>query len=254
MEYYDGTNWVTYTNSIAQGPPGTNGSTWLTGSNNPVSSEGVLNDFYLNSTTGEYYKKTSTSNWTIQGSLKGPQSETNKIIHGNWLKNTSGIHQFIVPDGVNFLKIELTGSFGGRGETLISPCDEDAGKEGGRALTVAYFLYVQKNDLLEFSIGINGSDLPAREKFKDCPIAKGKRGNDGSPTEIKYNGILICTIKGGDGGDGATITNTSEQFWFTGNNGILEENILSINESGFFNISSKINEKNNTIPSVFIRY
>jgi len=53
----------------AQGLPG---SQIFTGKGVPVSSLGSNNDFYLDNSTGNYYKKISNS-WTVQGNLVGPQ-------------------------------------------------------------------------------------------------------------------------------------------------------------------------------------
>lgn len=59
-----------------QGVPGAAGATWYTGSGAPSSGLGVVNDLYLNTATGDYYKKTNTSTWTLQGNLVGPQGPT----------------------------------------------------------------------------------------------------------------------------------------------------------------------------------
>jgi hypothetical protein len=58
-----------------QGVPGANGATWYNGAGAgaPSTGLGVVNDYYLNSSTGDYYKKTNTSVWTLQGNLTGPQ-------------------------------------------------------------------------------------------------------------------------------------------------------------------------------------
>ena len=57
----------------ATGPAGLNGSTWYTGTGSPSGALGTINDFYLNTSNGDYYKKTGASNWTIQANLTGPQ-------------------------------------------------------------------------------------------------------------------------------------------------------------------------------------
>lgn len=57
----------------AAGPPG---SVWWTGSGAPASGTGIVGDFYLNSANGDYYQKTGTSTWTLQGNIKGPTGAT----------------------------------------------------------------------------------------------------------------------------------------------------------------------------------
>jgi len=60
----------------ATGTNGTNGATWFTGSGAPASGTGSVNDLYLNTANGDYYKKTSFSVWTLQGNLTGPTGAT----------------------------------------------------------------------------------------------------------------------------------------------------------------------------------
>lgn len=55
------------------GTNGTNGATWYTGTVVPATTTGALNDLYLNTTTGDYYKKTGANAWTMQANLNGPQ-------------------------------------------------------------------------------------------------------------------------------------------------------------------------------------
>lgn len=62
----------------ADGSDGTNGSngvdgaTWYTGSGAPDNGAGAVNDLYINTANGDYYKKTGVSTWTLQGNLTGP--------------------------------------------------------------------------------------------------------------------------------------------------------------------------------------
>ena len=57
----------------ATGPDGTPGEVWFTGSSNPGAVSGAVNgDWYLNSTSGDYFELVSGT-WTLRGNLKGPQ-------------------------------------------------------------------------------------------------------------------------------------------------------------------------------------
>jgi len=58
------------------GPAGVDGATWLSGAGAPSGGVGVVNDFYLNTTNGDYHKKTGASTWTLQGNLTGPTGPT----------------------------------------------------------------------------------------------------------------------------------------------------------------------------------
>jgi hypothetical protein len=56
-----------------QGPAGTPGEVWFTGSGAPAGAIGIVGDWYLNSANGDYYDKTASTTWTLRGSLLGPQ-------------------------------------------------------------------------------------------------------------------------------------------------------------------------------------
>lgn len=53
------------------GGSGQDGATWLNGDGEPDGALGHVGDFYLDNETGDYYKKTGASTWTLQGNLKG---------------------------------------------------------------------------------------------------------------------------------------------------------------------------------------
>lgn len=54
-----------------QGPTGANGATWYSGAGAPSGGTGSNNDYYLDTTSGNVYKKVAGT-WTLQGNLKGP--------------------------------------------------------------------------------------------------------------------------------------------------------------------------------------
>ncbi len=66
--------------SGSQGPAGAagkDGATWYSGSGNPSSSTGTTGDYYLNTSNGDVYKKSSSSSWGSSiGNIKGPQGNT----------------------------------------------------------------------------------------------------------------------------------------------------------------------------------
>lgn len=47
-------------------------SRWYTATVNPTALSGNLNDFHLNTATGDFFEKTSTNFWTLKGNLQGP--------------------------------------------------------------------------------------------------------------------------------------------------------------------------------------
>jgi len=56
-----------------QGTAGTPGEQWFTQAGAPSGATGVVGDWSLDSSNGDYYEKTGSSTWTLRGNLKGPQ-------------------------------------------------------------------------------------------------------------------------------------------------------------------------------------
>lgn len=64
-----------------QGPPGPTGpagptgiaEVWWSGSGTPVAITGAVGDWYLQTTTGQVYEKTTTTVWTLRADITGPQ-------------------------------------------------------------------------------------------------------------------------------------------------------------------------------------
>jgi hypothetical protein len=71
------------------GTNGTNGAVWFTGSGIPAGSLGVNGDLYLDNDTGNYYLKTGSVTWTLQGSLKGPPGSGSGLADGSAAGNTT---------------------------------------------------------------------------------------------------------------------------------------------------------------------
>ena len=55
-----------------QGEQGAPGEKWFTGAGAPSGGTGIVGDWYLNSSNGNYYEKTGSSTWTSRGNLRGP--------------------------------------------------------------------------------------------------------------------------------------------------------------------------------------
>lgn len=58
------------------GPAGAPGEKWFTQAGAPAGATGVVGDWSLDSTTGDFYEKTGASAWTLRGNLKGPTGST----------------------------------------------------------------------------------------------------------------------------------------------------------------------------------
>ena len=51
------------------GQPGPAGSVWLSGTGTPAGALGKVTDWYVNTTSGDYYEKTATATWTLRGTF-----------------------------------------------------------------------------------------------------------------------------------------------------------------------------------------
>jgi hypothetical protein len=72
-EKIDATTWVKRAAIMGpQGPVGTPGEKWFTGSFDPTSGIGSVGDWYLNGISGDYFEKTAATVWTLRGNLRGP--------------------------------------------------------------------------------------------------------------------------------------------------------------------------------------
>lgn len=58
------------------GTPGTPGAKWFDQAGAPSNATGIVGDFYINRSSGDYYEKTGTSVWTLRGNMKGPQGSS----------------------------------------------------------------------------------------------------------------------------------------------------------------------------------
>jgi len=57
----------------ATGHPGQNGNRWIAGPELPGENEGQVGDFYLETDTGHFFTKTTSTTWSMLGSLQGPE-------------------------------------------------------------------------------------------------------------------------------------------------------------------------------------
>lgn len=58
------------------GTNGTDGAQWLNGTVNPTSGQGVVGDWFINTTSQDVFKKTNSTTWTLQVNIKGAPGAT----------------------------------------------------------------------------------------------------------------------------------------------------------------------------------
>lgn len=117
---WDGKDW----NNVGQiqgpkGDTGKDGSKWHTGSTGPGSSIGDIGDFYLRTTTNDYYKKINSLTWELKGNLEGksgpqgPRGERGENLEFHWKDTQLGIKK---ESDDSFIYKNLRGPQGPRGE------------------------------------------------------------------------------------------------------------------------------------------
>jgi len=108
------------------GTPGTNGATWRTGSGAPSGALGVVNDLYLDTDNGDYYKKTGGSTYTLQGNLTGPPYSNYTVIPGAG-SSATGFFSNVTLDLSAGGIVLPDATFIGNGETLVFPAGYSPG-------------------------------------------------------------------------------------------------------------------------------
>ena len=61
------------------GAAGADGAEWFNGAGAPAGGTGVVGDYYINNSNGDYYEKTGTTTWTLRGNLEGPAGGVSSI-------------------------------------------------------------------------------------------------------------------------------------------------------------------------------
>jgi hypothetical protein len=81
-----------------KGETGDNGKTVLSGTTNPLSTLGTIDDLYLNTSSWDMFKKTTDTVWTLQGNIKG--AVPNAVTYGTRTRFGGGSD-----DGVNAMQV-----------------------------------------------------------------------------------------------------------------------------------------------------
>ena len=252
-----------------QGSTGTNGSTWLSGSTIPNNSDGTINDFYINTTNGNYYKKTGATTWTLQANLTGPQgpaSSSTTPVYNNRFTSTGS---YTVPSGVHTIFLEFTGTKGGEGANLefmfqpMSGCSTPyitrSGGAGGKAYKIKTVLLVNPGDVISFTIGANGAQ-PTIERTPCYGSARyvdpytASSGTVGASSELFINGNSLVSLSGGVGGSGA-FNLQGQQNAYDGTASTINGSPTFSNTFDSFNVMIiSENVTTETIPSVLIKH
>jgi hypothetical protein len=166
----------------AAGEKGSNGAIWYAGAEKPNSTLGSVQDFYINTGNGDYYKKNDSSNWTLLANLKGPKGDVGP-------QGATGLTGATGPQGVKGDTgaqgpIGLTGPTGPQGATGLTGA---TGPQGLKGDTGAQGL---KGDTgAQGPIGLTGPTGPqGATGLKGDTGAQGLKGDTGAQGPIGLTG------------------------------------------------------------------
>jgi hypothetical protein len=252
-----------------QGTAGTNGSTWLSGSSIPNNSDGVVNDFYINTTNGNYYKKTGATTWTLQANLTGPQgpaSSSTTPVYNNRFTSTGS---YTVPSGVHTLFLEFTGTKGGAGADLnyfyqpsggcSQPYITRSGGAGGKAYKIKSVVLVNPGDVISFTLGTNGvqpsiENTPCYGSAYYVSPYTASNGTNGTTSQLLINGNSVVSIFGGERGFGAYNNQGQAQAYNGAASTVNGSPEYSNNIDSFSFMITSENISNDSGPSVLIKH
>jgi hypothetical protein len=252
-----------------QGTAGTNGSTWLSGSSIPNNSDGVVNDFYINTTNGNYYKKTGATTWTLQANLTGPQgpaSSSTTPVYNNRFTSTGS---YTVPSGVHTLFLEFTGTKGGAGADLnyfyqpsggcSQPYITRSGGAGGKAYKIKSVVLVNPGDVISFTLGTNGvqpsiENTPCYGSAYYVSPYTASNGTNGATSQLFINSNSVVSIFGGERGFGAYNNQGQVQAYNGAASTVNGSAEYSNNIDSFSFMITSENISNDSGPSVLIKH
>lgn len=252
-----------------QGSAGTNGSTWLSGSSTPNNSDGAINDFYINTANGNYYKKTGATTWTLQANLTGPQgpaSSSTTPVYNNRFTSTGS---YTVPSGVHTLFLEFTGTKGGAGADLnyfyqpsggcSQPYITRSGGAGGKAYKIKSVVLVNPGDVISFTLGTNGvqpsiENTPCYGSAYYVSPYTASNGTNGTTSQLFINGNTVVSIFGGERGFGAFNNQGQVQAYNGAASTVNGSPEYSNNIDSFSFMITSENISNDIVPSVLIKH
>lgn len=180
----DGTDFNTQW--VAAGSGG--GTTWYNGAGAPSGATGIVGDYYLNSTSGDFSKKTGASTWTVQGNLKGPTGATGS----QGIQGIQGIQGVAGTNGTNGQGVPVGGT---TGQVLAKSSNTDyatqwvaAGSGGGSVVGYKTFL---SNNVTILAAGANQAALDAITATKDFGTSLVSKLIIGNPSGAKIQSIDV---------------------------------------------------------------
>ncbi|MDA8850564.1 hypothetical protein N9J10_03635, partial [Flavobacteriaceae bacterium] len=141
-------------------------------------------------------------------------SNANSISHGSHTFTESD--SFVVPDGVNTVFFEFLGASGGDGADLtFNACNPNNtwpsrgdGGDSGTGVKVTGMIIVESGDVLTFTVGVNGLDMPTEDVCaSNAYVTKyASDGTKGSLSNLSVNNNELLNFTAGYGGMGGFMT------------------------------------------------
>jgi len=141
-------------------------------------------------------------------------SNANSISHGSHTFTESD--SFVVPDGVNTVFFEFLGASGGDGADLtFNACNPNNtwpsrgdGGDSGTGVKVTGMIIVESGDVLTFTVGVNGLDMPTEDVCASSLYTTkyASDGTQGSLSNLSVNNNELLNFTAGYGGKGSFMT------------------------------------------------
>ncbi len=216
-----------------QGPIGLTGPVGATGATGPQGPIGLTGPAGANGLSA-YQIWLNEGNTGTETQFLSQLSGQGASSHGSANFNSSG--NFIVPNNVHSIEINIAGSVGGNGGTAYSYSNQTfGGGSGGSFGFSRLIISVNPQDTISFIIGNNGINgnnccyAPCLPDFGGPPACAGSAGTQGQTTQLTINNQLLLQVYGGSGGGGGGWTGNNNYGGVAGTAGFVEydSNLIS---------------------------
>jgi hypothetical protein len=168
-----------------QGPAGADGKTILNGNNDPISSQGIDGDFYINTATSILFGPKANGVWPAGVSLNTSSGGSS----GQRMAVFTSSSTFLVPTGVTSVIVELWGGGGGGSQGSVGT----RGSWGKQSVSVV------PGTSVAVTVGVGGAAAPVRglsecggTSFFGDLYARGGRGGNQANCPSGSNAFLAC--------------------------------------------------------------
>lgn len=195
-----------------QGIAGTNGSTWLSGTTSPNTNIGAINDFYLNTTNGEYFKKTADNLWTQQGNLTGPAgtqgtSNSNGTANSIYWFKYAGVANSYMESNINWSDFKYSTGFSSNNDVIHDSTTGEITFTKSGVYKIEYFvpgggnqifqgiqLLNYKNTTWNILTGVNARNMYGYQEFRSDGVVLSVSAGEKIKIRVDGNAYEITVI------------------------------------------------------------